>query len=260
MGRRIVITSGKGGVGKTSMTANLGMKLSREHRVIVMDTDIGLNNLDMTLGIENRVVYDVLDCVEGRCRIKQALVEVPGYPNLSVMPSAHALDASAGAFRLTEIAEQLAEQSDFLLIDCPAGVEAGFYRSVACADEAIVVTTPHITCVRDAGKVLTILKKEFSRVNLLVNRARGDLMLSGKMIRVEEIVSLLNVSLVGVVPEDDGVSAAAASGTEIVRGPAGEALDLAAENIVSNEHYILDCTRRYRGILGNLRRNMRLWA
>ena len=260
MGRRIVITGGKGGVGKTSVTANLGMKLAKRHRVILMDTDIGLNNLDVALGVENRVVYDVLDCIEGRCRLRQALVEVPDHPNLSVMPSAHGPESCGAADRLDEIALQLSEMADFVLIDCPAGVESGFYHSVACAKEAIVVTTPHIACVRDAGKVLTLLGREYERVELLINRARGDLMLSGKMMTVDEIVSLLRVPLVGVIPDDDAVPVAAAEGTEVSSQSAGEAFSLAARNLEEGEHYVLDCTRRYRGLLGNLRRNFRLWA
>ena len=257
MSRRIVITSGKGGVGKTSVAANLGMKLSRSHRVIVMDTDIGLNNLDMALGVENRVVYDLVDCMEGRCRIKQALIDVPEYPGLSVLPSAHSLDPGASWGDLSEVAEKLSALAEFVIIDCPAGVEGGFYRSISCATEAIVVTTPHISCVRDAGKVVSILKNQFESISLLLNRARGDLMLSGKMMSVEEIVSLLSVGLVGVVPEDDEVSVAQGLGGEVRQGAAAAALDLAVQNILRNENYIYDCTRRYRGLFGAVRRNLR---
>ena len=257
MSRRIVITSGKGGVGKTSVTANLGMKLSRTHRVIVMDTDIGLNNLDVALGVENRVVYDLVDCIEGRCRIKQALIEVPEYPNLSVLPASHSLDFALSLQGLESLAEKLGALADFVLIDCPAGVENGFYRSIACATEAIVVTTPHISCVRDAGKVLSVLRSRFDQVNLIVNRARGDLMLAGRMMSVDEIVSLLSVSLVGVIPEDDALSLSQTSGSEVSRGIASDALELAVQNLLRNENYIYDCTRRYRGLFGSVRRNLR---
>lgn len=257
MSRRIVITSGKGGVGKTSVAANLGMKLSKTHRVIVMDTDIGLNNLDMALGVENRVVYDLVDCIEGRCRIKQALIDVPDYPGLSVLPSSHALDLTAPLTGLDEIAEKLSALCDFVLIDCPAGVESGFYRSISCATEAVIVTTPHISCVRDAGKVISILKSRFENVSLLVNRARGDLMVAGKMMSVEEIASLLSVSLIGVIPEDDAVSVSQASGGEVRQGIAADALDLAVTNIVNRENYIYDCTKRYRGLFGSVRKGLR---
>lgn len=257
MARRIVITSGKGGVGKTSVAANLGMKLSRTHRVIVMDTDIGLNNLDMALGVENRIVYDLLDCVEGRCRIKQALIDVPDYPGLSVMPSAHTSDLSLPPNGLEAVAEKLSALCDFLLIDCPAGVENGFYRSIACATEAVVVTTPHISCIRDAGKVISILRGRFESINLLINRARGDLMVANKMMSVDEIVSLLSVGLIGVIPDDDAVSVSQTCGGEVRQGIAAEALDLAAQNIISRENYIYDCTKRYRGLFGSMRKNLR---
>ena len=182
MARKIVITSGKGGVGKTTICANLGARLaSLGFRVCLMDVDIGLNNLDVVMGIEKKVMFDIIDVIEGRCRAKQALVQDHRIQSLYVMPSAHSYSASnVTGDKIKEVIDALDPSFDYILIDCPAGVEAGFHRAVYSANEAIVVVTPHISSVRDADKVLSILAGyDLVHKSIIINRIRGDLVLSG---------------------------------------------------------------------------------
>ncbi len=261
MGKKIVVTGGKGGVGKTTVTANLGAKLSRAGcRVALMDLDLGLNNLDVACGIESRIVYDIIDVIEGRCRCTQALVEVERYPNLSVLPSAHGLEKSdVNGQNVRIVADKLAAICDYVLIDCPAGVEAGFHRAVSAASEAYVVTTPHISSVRDADKVIQLLKTyRLTSVALILNRARGDLILGGDMISAEDVGSLLKLPVLGVIPEDDGVPLAAAEGVMVRSNcPADTAFNMLADNILEGTGEVYDATEHYRGFLGSLRRSLR---
>ncbi len=261
MARKIVVTSGKGGVGKTTLVANLGAKLSRAgNRVILMDLDIGLNNLDVVCGIEQRVVYDIIDVIEGRCRSVQALVEVERYPNLHVMPSAHMADKSTiSGQNIKVVVDKLSAISDYILMDCPAGIEAGFHRTVSAAGEAIVVTTPHISSVRDADRVIQLLKSySLAGIALVINRARGDLMLSGEMISAHEITNLLKLPLLGVVPEHDEVPLSAAEGVMVKYGtPPDISLNMLADNLIDGGGDIYDCTENYRGFLGGLRRTLK---
>ena len=207
MARKIVITSGKGGVGKTTVTTNLGVALSNLNlKVLILDVDFGLNNLDVVMGVENRVVYDVIDVLKGKCRAKQALIQDFFNPQLYVLPSVH----SVNNFNITSeqinfIISQIESMFDYILIDCPAGIEIGFHRAVKCADEAIVVTTPHISAIRDADKVLTLLNSyNLNSVKILINRVRGDLIVNGEMFNENTIKEYLNADLIGVVPDDDG--------------------------------------------------------
>ncbi len=261
MARKIVITSGKGGVGKTSVVANLGAKLSRAgFRVIVMDLDIGLNNLDVVCGVESRIVYDIIDVIEGRCRATQSLVEVDGYPNLAVLPSAHTNDRSEiTGQNIKVVTEKLASLCDYILIDCPAGIESGFHRAVAAAEEALVVTTPHISSVRDADRVVALLKTySLESISLIINRARGDLMMAGEMLSIEDITSLLKIPLLGVLPESDDIPLATAAGSMIPRGkPIDLAFNMLSDNVIDHTSDVFDCTEKYRGFLGSIRRTLR---
>ena len=209
MARKIVITSGKGGVGKTTICAILGQVLAQKgYKVVLLDVDIGLNNLDVIAGIDEKVVYDVVDILEGKCRPIQALIRDSNNPNLFILPSAHPynvgkVDSSA----LKEIVEYFSQGFDFILIDCPAGIDLGFQRAVFCASEAIIVTTPHIPAIRDANKVASILNGyNLNSVNLIVNRVRQDLVQSKQMLSANEIAKALSLSLVGVISESDEIS------------------------------------------------------
>jgi septum site-determining protein MinD len=260
MARKIVITSGKGGVGKTTVCANLGARLaSLGFRVCLIDVDLGLNNLDVVMGIEKRVMFDIIDVVEGRCRSKQALVQDHRIPSLYIMPSAHSYSYSnVSGDKIREVVESLDPSFDYILIDCPAGVEAGFHRAVFCANEAIVVVTPHISSVRDADKVLSILSGyDLIHKTLVINRIRGDLVLNGEMLEVDEIVRILKVSLLGVIPEDDDISALSTIGGLTSGNISGRAFTLLCENLHEGTKKIYDYTMRYRGFFGNFRRNLK---
>lgn len=203
--RKIVITSGKGGVGKTTVTALLGRKLAeRGARVVLVDGDVGLNNLDVVMGVENKVVYDVSDVLDGRCRLSQALV-IDNESGVAVLPSSsRKFDVSAQAFR--GVIESI-RGADFVLIDCPAGIEEGFHRAVSSADECIVVTTPSASAIRDADKVVALLSSyRLNDVGLVVNRVRYDMIARGDMLSAKEIGNLLHLGVVGVIPEDDHVT------------------------------------------------------
>lgn len=207
MGRKIVLTSGKGGVGKTTVTANLGIALAMQgKKVILVDADIGLNNLDVVMNVESKIVYDLGDIAEGRCRIRQALISDDFFPNLLTLPSAKAISSlSAKAF--SSIINELANESDYVLIDCPAGIDEGFHRAVSASDEAIVVTTPHISAVRDADKVITLLSSyNVKSISLVVNRLNASLMADGKILDAFDIAKLLKITLKGAIPEDNDIN------------------------------------------------------
>lgn len=205
--RKIVVTSGKGGVGKTTVCCNLGVQLAqRGSRVVVADMDFGLNNADVALGVENRALYDILDAVEGRCRPKQALIQHPRCPQLYVLPSGRTLERYISPQAVRLVLDSLASQFDYILIDSPAGIEEGFHRAAACAEEALLVTTPHISALRDADRVAGMLKSyKFTRVGLVVNRVRKDLFRRGETLSPAAIADLLRLPLAGVVAEEDKV-------------------------------------------------------
>ena len=259
MARKIVVTSGKGGVGKTTVCANLGAMLSNlGFRVVVIDVDIGLNNLDVVMGVENRVVFDIVDVIEGRCRAMQALVEDKRFNSLYIMPSAHSYRGyELSSEDIKQVVDILSDSFDYVLVDCPAGVEAGFHRAVNCANEAIVVVTPHISSIRDADKVLSILSSyNLQNMGLIINRVRGDLMLNGEMIEVDEIIRFLHIPILGVVPEDDDITALSAIGG-IGGGVSNRAWALLAENLHNGTKKIYDCTSKYKGVFGGIKRNLK---
>ncbi len=260
MARKIVMTSGKGGVGKTTVCANLGINLAKlGFRVALFDADIGLNNLDVVMGIEGQVVFDITDVVMGRCRAKQALVQVKNLSSLYVMPSSHAYHKSnIQGENIKNVMEQLDSSFDYILIDCPAGVEAGFHRAVYSANEALVVVTPHLSSIRDADKVLGILEEyDLSNKSLVINRMRGDMLLNGDIMTIENIVEALGLPLVGVIPEDDMVGSSCSVGGRLQSGESQRAFTLLSENIHNGSKKIFDCTYKYRGLMGYLKRNIK---
>jgi len=207
-GRRIVVTSGKGGVGKTTTTANLGATLAkRGHRVILIDADIGLRNLDLVLGLEKRIVFDVVEVAEGRCQLRQALIKDKRFgEQLSILPAAQTRDKDAiTEAQFANIVEQAAAIADYVFIDCPAGIEAGFRNAIAGADEAIVVTTPEVSAIRDADRVIGKVAEKNIPIRLIVNRLRPEMVRSGDMLSVEDVCEILSAELIGVVPDDEEV-------------------------------------------------------
>ena len=219
-GSVIVITSGKGGVGKTTTSANIGTALAKDgSKVVLIDTDIGLRNLDLLLGLENRIVYTIVDVVEGRCKLKQALVKDKKNPNLCLLAAAQTRDKSAVTEeQLKEICDTLKEEYDYIIVDCPAGIEQGFQNAVAGANEAIVVTTPEMSAVRDADRIIGLLeaKEDVKKYRLLVNRVRPNLIKTNDMMSVEDVVGILSAELIGVIPEDTGIITSTNRGEPIV--------------------------------------------
>lgn len=260
MARKIVLTSGKGGVGKTTICAGLGARLAAlGFRVLLVDVDLGLNNLDVVMGVENKIVFDIVDVIQGKCRAKQALIQDCYFSSLFIMPSAHSFSRSCVTGEsIKQVINSLDSSFDYILIDCPAGVESGFHRAVFAANEALIVVTPHISSIRDADKVLSILSGyNLESKNLIINRIRGDMVLSGEMIEPEEIVSFLKIPLVGIVPEDDLISKSTGI-LDFAKSPsAGRALSLIAENIHTGTKKIYDFTMKYRGLWGAIKTNIR---
>lgn len=259
MARKIVFTSGKGGVGKTTVCANLGATLSNiGFRVVILDVDIGLNNLDVVMGIENRVVFDIIDVIEGRCRASQALVQDKNFENLYVLPSAHSYRGEEiSSNDIKAVVDSLEHSFDYIFIDCPAGVEQGFKRAVSCANEAVIVVTPHISSIRDADKVISILSSyNLNEKYLVVNRVRGDLMVNGEMIDVDEIIRFLHIPILGVIPEDDDITALSSIGA-LGGSESNRAWILLSENLHNGTRKVYDCTQKYKGLLGAIRRNIK---
>ena len=208
MSKVFVVTSGKGGVGKTTTTANIGTALAMDgHKVVLLDADIGLRNLDLIMGLENRVVYDLVNVVEGKCRLKQALIKDKRHKDLYMLPAAQTRDKDAvSAEQMKNLCDELRKEFDYILIDCPAGIEQGFKNAIAGADEAIVITTPEVSAVRDADRIIGLLEaNDIREPQLIVNRVRIDMVKSGNMMSVEDIVELLATKLLGVVPDDQDI-------------------------------------------------------
>ena len=200
----IVITSGKGGVGKTTTTANLGVGLAKQGKsVVLIDTDIGLRNLDVVLGLENRIVYDLVDVIEGTCRLKQALIKDKRYNGLYLLPAAQTRNKMAvSPDQMKKLVEELEKEYDYILIDCPAGIERGFKNAVAGAKSAIVVTVPEVSSVRDADRIIGLLSaNDIDDVKLLINRLNPELVKKGDMLAIDDTLEILGVDLIGVVPE-----------------------------------------------------------
>ena len=206
MGEVVVVTSGKGGVGKTTTTANIGTGLALLNRkVVLVDTDIGLRNLDVVMGLENRIVFDLVDVVNGNCRLKQALIKDKRFEDLYLLPAAQTKDKTAvSPQQMVELCAQLKEEFDFVIIDCPAGIEQGFKNAVAGAEKAVVVTTPEVSAVRDADRVIGLLEaQELRGPRLIINRLRPSMVRRGDMMDIDDMLEILAIDLLGVVPEDE---------------------------------------------------------
>ncbi len=219
MGEVIVVTSGKGGVGKTTTTANVGTGLAKlDKKVVLIDTDIGLRNLDVVLGLENRIVYNLVDVIEGNCRIKQALIKDKRYPNLYLLPSAQTRDKSAvSPEEMKLLCEQLKGEFDYIIMDCPAGIEQGFKNAIAGADRALVVTTPEVSAVRDADRIIGLLEaNEMKKTELIVNRLRIDMVKRGDMMSSDDVVEILAIDLIGIVPDDERIVVSTNNGEPLV--------------------------------------------
>lgn len=218
--RVITITSGKGGVGKTTTTANLGVALSEMgNRVVVIDADIGLRNLDVVMGLQNRIIYDVVDLVEGRCRLRQALIRDKTTSELYLLPAAQSRDKTAvSPADMVRVCEQLRGACDFILIDSPAGIETGFRNAIAGADEFVLITTPNTSAVQDVDRVLGILEKEgHKNLSLIINRIRPELVQRGQMLSPAEVLRTLAIDLIGIVPETEAILVSNGQGTPIAR-------------------------------------------
>lgn len=236
----IVITSGKGGVGKTTSSANIGTGLAATgKRVVLIDTDIGLRNLDVVMGLENRIVYNLVDVIEGKCRIKQALIRDRRYPSLYLLPSAQTKDKSAVTpEQMKKMIEHLRNQFDYIILDCPAGIEQGFQNAVAGADRAFVVTTPEVSAIRDADRIIGLLEAyEISQIHLIINRLRYDMVKRGDMMSSSDVVEILSVPLLGIVPDDENVVVSTNQGEPLVGSStlAGKAYENICRRVLNEE-------------------------
>jgi septum site-determining protein MinD len=248
MGEVIVITSGKGGVGKTTTTANLGVGLALQgKKVVLIDTDIGLRNLDVVMGLENRIVYDLVDVVEGSCRVKQALIKDKRYDGLYLLPAAQTRDKSAvSPEQMEKLCLELKQEYDFVIIDCPAGIEQGFKNAIAGADRGFVVTTPEVSAVRDADRIIGLLEaNDIRNPRLIINRLRPDMVRRGDMMTIEDIIDILAIELVGVIPDDENIIISTNRGEPAVadaKSHAGLAYRNVTRRIMGEEVPFLDLT------------------
>ncbi|NLI58850.1 MAG: septum site-determining protein MinD [Clostridium sp.] len=246
MGEVIVITSGKGGVGKTTSTANIGTGLALEgKKVVLLDTDIGLRNLDVVMGLENRIVYDIVDVVEGTCRLKQALIKDKRYAGLFLLPAAQTRDKSAiTPEQMLNLCEELKQEFDYILVDCPAGIEQGFKNAIAGASRAIVVTTPEVSAVRDADRIIGLLEaNDVRNPKLLINRVRHDMVKRGDMMSIDDIIDILAIDLIGVVPDDEKIIVSTNKGEPAVvdnKSLAGEAYRAITKRIMGQDVPLLN--------------------
>ncbi|MDF2935654.1 MAG: septum site-determining protein MinD [Paenibacillaceae bacterium] len=226
MGDAIVITSGKGGVGKTTTSANIGTALALQgKKVCMVDTDIGLRNLDVVMGLENRIIYDLVDVADGRCRLNQALIKDKRFAELYLLPAAQTKDKNAVTpDAVRKIVLELKQEFEYVIIDCPAGIEQGYKNAVAGADKAIVVTTPENAAVRDADRIIGLLEHDGIRSpKLVINRIRPNMMKKGDMLDIDEVCQVLAIDLLGIVPDDEHVIKAANMGEPTVMNPASKA-------------------------------------
>lgn len=233
MGEAIVITSGKGGVGKTTTSANIGTALALlGKKVCMVDTDIGLRNLDVVMGLENRIVYDLVDVAEGRCQLTQALIKDKRFDELYLLAAAQTKDKHAvDPEQVRNIVQTLKKDFDYVIIDCPAGIEQGFRNAIAGADQAIVVTTPENAAVRDADRIIGLLEGSgLKSPKLVINRIRPNMMKQGDMLDVDDVCSVLAIDLLGLVPDDEQVIKSANSGEPTVVNPNSRA-SIAYRNI-----------------------------
>ena len=259
MGEVIVITSGKGGVGKTTTTANLGSALALEgKKVVLVDTDIGLRNLDVVMGLENRIVYDIVDVVEEKCKLRQALIKDKRFQELFLLPAAQTRDKSAiTETQMKELVNKLKEEFDYILIDCPAGIEQGFKNAIVGADRAIVVTMAQISAIRDADRIIGLLESsQIKNPQLVVNKLRPEMVKRGKMMDVDDIVDLLSIDLIGVVPDDEYIITQTNKGEPVIsnrKAPSGKAYMEIAKRILG-ENIEVTIPGREKGLFAKFKR------
>ena len=253
MSEVIVITSGKGGVGKTTTTANIGTGLALlGYSVVLIDTDIGLRNLDVVMGLENRIGDNLVDVVEGNCRMKQALIRDKRYPNLYLLPSAQTRDkSSVSPGQMAKLVDDLRDDFDYILLDCPAGIEQGFQNAIAGADRALVVTTPEVSAIRDADRIIGLLETaQMRQIDLIVNRIRMDMVRRGDMMSVEDVSDILAIPVIGAVPDDEDIVISANQGEPLVdtQSLAGQAYLNICKRISGESVPLMDL-EPHRGIL-----------
>lgn len=260
MGVSIVITSGKGGVGKTTTTANIGTALATlGHKVVVIDGDTGLRNLDVLMGLENRIVYTIMDVIENRCRLNQALIKDKRLSNLCLLPTAQTRDKDdITADDMVNIVNELKKEFDYVIIDSPAGIEQGFENAVAGADRAIVVVNPEVTSVRDADRVIGKLDaKGLDNHSVIVNRLNYEMTERGDMLNKNDIIEILSVELLGIVPDDKNITVSTNKGEPIVleeNALAGQAFRNIAKRIEGNDVPLLDLSIGHTGFINTLKK------
>ncbi|NLV89831.1 MAG: septum site-determining protein MinD [Tissierellia bacterium] len=255
LGTAIVITSGKGGVGKTTTSANLGTGLALlGNSVVVVDADIGLRNLDVVMGLENRIVYDIVDVVEKNCRLKQALIRDKRFEKLYLLPAAQTKDKTAvSPEQMLELVNDLKKEFDYIIIDSPAGIEQGFQNSIAGADLAVIVTTPEISAVRDADRVIGILEsKGLYNPKLIINRIRQEMVKRGDMMNIDDIIDILAIELLGIVPDDEAIVVSTNKGEPVVvdeKALSGKAFRNISKRILGEEVSLLNLDENQEGKL-----------
>ncbi len=262
-GKVLVVTSGKGGVGKTTTTANLGTALAmRDQKVVLVDTDIGLRNLDVVMGLENRIVFDIVDVVNGDCKLSQALIRDKRFEGMCLLPAAQTRDKTAvSPHQMKMLTENLREEFDYVLIDCPAGIERGFKNAIAGADQAIVVATPEVSSIRDADRIIGLLESAgLKDSRLVINRMRPQMVNVGDMMDIDDITDILAIDLLGVVPEDEAIVVSTNRGEPAVltkASRAGEAYQRICSRILG-EDVPVQRFREPQGIFSRMRRAFKM--
>ena len=259
MGEVIVVTSGKGGVGKTTTTANIGASFAiLGKKTILIDADIGLRNLDVVLGLENRIVYDIVDVVEGNCDLKQAIIKDKRFDKLHLLPASQTRDKTAiTPDQMGLLCRELMLEFDYVVVDCPAGIERGFKNAISGADRAVVVTTPEVSAVRDADRVIGLLESSGKTAPLLVvNRVRPHMIQKGDMMDIKDIVDILSINLLGVIPEDEYIVVSTNRGEPAVANPsslAGQAYNNIAKRLVGEKVPLLDLRPKEKNFMEKLK-------
>lgn len=256
----ITVTSGKGGVGKTTVTANLAAALAMlGRRVVALDADIGLRNLDVVMGLENRIVYDLVDVVEGRCRLPQAMIRDKRFPELYLIPAAQTRDKTAvSPSDMVLVCDQLRQDMDYVLVDSPAGIERGFRNAVAPADQVIVVTNPEVSAVRDADRIVGLLEaEEKGPGQLIINRLKPQMVAKGDMLSIADVLDILAIDLLGVIPEDESILIGSNRGAPVAmngshNASAGQAFRNIARRLEGEDIPIMDLNHQG-GLLGRFR-------